>query len=60
MCAYDLNLFDCLRFKVAITPEVKSLQCLLVSCSSGTLTNVLPHRNVMPHTQDMTPHPVTL
>ena len=27
-------------------------------CSSGTLTNVLPHRNVMPQTQNMTPHPV--
>ena len=30
------------------------------ACSSGTLTNVLPHRNVMPQTQDMTPHPVTV
>ena len=28
------------------------------ACSSGTLTNVLPHRNVMPQTQDMTPHPI--
>ena len=28
------------------------------ACSSGTLTNVLPHRNVMPQTQNMTPHPV--
>ena len=28
------------------------------ACSSGTLTNVLPHRNAMPQTQDMTPHPV--
>ena len=28
--------------------------------SSGTLTNVLPHRNAMPQTQDMTPHPVTV
>ena len=27
---------------------------------SGTLTNMLPHRNAMPQTQDMTPHPVTL
>ena len=26
--------------------------------SSGTLTNVLPHRNAMPQTQDITPHPV--
>ena len=26
--------------------------------SSGTLTNVLPHRNAMPQTQNMTSHPV--
>ena len=26
------------------------------ACSSGTLTNVLPHRNAMPQTQDTTPH----
>ena len=30
------------------------------ACSSGTLTNVLPHRNAMLQTQDMTPHPVTV
>ena len=30
------------------------------ACSSGTLTNVLPHRNAMPQTQDTTPHPVTV
>ena len=30
------------------------------ACSSGTLTNVLPHRNVMLQTQYMTPHPVTV
>ena len=29
------------------------------ACSSGTLTNVLPLRNAMPQTQNMTPHPVT-
>ena len=28
--------------------------------SSGTLTNVVPHRNGTPQTQDMTPHPVTV
>ena len=27
------------------------------ACSSGTLTNVLPHRNGMLQTQDMTSHP---
>ena len=30
------------------------------TCSSDTLTNVLPHRNAMPQTQDTTPHPVTV
>ena len=30
------------------------------ACSSGTLINVLPHRNVMPQTQDMAPHTVTV
>ena len=33
---------------------------MLPTCSSCTLTNVLPHRNVMPQTQDMTPHPITV
>ena len=28
--------------------------------NSGTLTNVLPHRNAMPQTHGMTPHPVTV
>ena len=30
------------------------------ACSSDTLTNVLPHRNAMPQTQDMTTHHVTV
>ena len=30
------------------------------ACRSGTLTNVLPHRNAMPQTPDTTPHPVTV
>ena len=29
-------------------------------CKCGSLTNVLPHRNAMPQTQDMTPHPITV
>ena len=33
---------------------------MVPACSSGTLTNVLPHRNAMPQTQDTTPHPVTV
>ena len=32
----------------------------MTAYSSGILTNVLPHRNVMLQTQDMTPHPVTV
>ena len=30
------------------------------ACSSGTLTNVLLHRNAMPQTQDATHHPITV
>ena len=30
------------------------------TCNSGTLTDVLLHRNAMPQTQDMAPHPVTV
>ena len=33
---------------------------MVPTCSRGTLTNVLPHRNAMPQTQDTTPHPVTV
>ena len=33
---------------------------MVPTCSSGTSTNVLPHRNAMPQTQYMTPHPVTV
>ena len=33
---------------------------MVSACSSGILTNVLPHRNVMPQTQDTTPHHVTV
>ena len=31
---------------------------MVPTCSSGTLTNVLPHRTAMSPTQDMTSHPV--
>ena len=30
------------------------------ACSSGTLTNVLPHSNAMPQTKDIAPHDVTV
>ena len=30
------------------------------ACSSGTLTNELPHMNAMPQTEDTTAHPVTV
>ena len=32
---------------------------MVPACSNGTLTNVLPHRNAMPQTQDTTPFPTT-
>ena len=40
-----------------------NIWCHIVTVStwgSGTLTNVLPHRNAMSETQGMTPHPVTV
>ena len=33
---------------------------MVPTCSSGILTNMLPHRNAMPQTQDMTPHHITV
>ena len=42
-----------LGFSVALTSEVTSRWCLLVA-ASGTMTKVLPHRNAMLQTQDMT------
>ena len=37
------------------------LLCLIgVYCRGGSLTNVMPHRNAMPHTQEMTPHHATV
>ena len=33
---------------------------IVPACSSGILTNVMPHRNTMPQSQDMTPKPVTV
>ena len=33
---------------------------MVPTCSSGTLTNVLPHWNAMQQTQDITPHPFTV
>ena len=52
-------LFVCLLgFNVFL--NIWGLIAAVPACSSGTLTNVLPHRNAMPQTQDMTPHPVTV
>ena len=51
-----LSIFDihvCLMgLNVALTSEVMSRRCLLVAVV--TLTNVLPHQEAMPQTQDMT------
>ena len=30
------------------------------ACSSDTFTNVLPHKNAMPQTRDMTSYPITV
>ena len=48
----------CLGFNVAF--NIWGHITTVPACSSGTLTNVLPHRNAMPQTQDTTPHPVTV
>ena len=45
-------------FNIAFKHEVHIEK--VPACSSGTLTNVLPHWNAMLQTQDMTPHPVTI
>ena len=44
---YKVGQWDA-EFKAALTSEVPD-------CSSGILTNVLPHLNAMPQTQDTTP-----
>ena len=33
---------------------------MVPACCSGTLTNVLPHWDAIPQTQDTTPSPVTV
>ena len=51
--ALQLHLLRCnIAFKSHITT--------VPACSSGTWTNVLPHRNVIQQTQDMAPNPVTV
>ena len=52
-------LFVCFGFNVALK-HLRSYNTTVPACSSDTLTNVLPHRNAMPQTQDTTPHPVTV
>ena len=46
-------LFVCFGFHVVL----KHLRSYHDGACSGTLTNVLPYRNAMPQTQDMTPGP---
>ena len=50
--------FDCLGLTSLL--NTRSHFTTVPACCRGTLTNVLPHRNAMPQTQDMTPHPVTV
>ena len=58
-----LCLFVCLFARSGLTSLLNMIwghTTTVPDCSSGTLTNVLPHRNTMQQTQDMTPHPVTV
>ena len=52
----------CLSVCFGFNPAFKHLVHIATvpACSSGTLINVLSHRNAMPQTQDMKPHPVTV
>ena len=52
------DMFVCFGFKSLL--NICGHTTMGPACRSGTLTNVLPHRNAMPQTQDMTPHPITL
>ena len=54
----DFVLFGCLGLRSLL--NIWGYIATVPACSSGTLTNVLLHRNAMPQTQDMTPHPVTV
>ena len=55
-----LLLFVCLfGFKVAFL-NIYSHILTVPACSSATLTNVLPHRNAMLQTQNMTSNPITV
>ena len=57
-----VNYFVCLFVCLGLTSlwNIWGHITTVPACSSGTLTNVLPHRNAMPQTQDTTPHPVTV
>ena len=57
----DLFVFSCL-FVWGLTSllNIRGHITTVPACSSDTLTNVLPHRDVIPQTQDTTPHPVTV
>ena len=54
---YVISRFVCclLWFNFVLKSEVISRRCLL-HCNNCALTNVLPHRNAMLKTQEMTPH----
>ena len=53
------SVFVCLGLILSTFKLMRSYH-VVPACSSDTLTNVLPHRNVMPQTQDITPHPITV
>ena len=53
----DVEIPFCVGLKSEIITTVPACSSHV---SSGTLTNVLPHRNAIPQTQDTTPRPVTV
>ena len=54
MIIYDLNIFFLGQRRMNIGGQIAKVP----ACSSGALTNVMPHRNAMP--QSITIHPVTV
>ena len=54
------NIYCFFWFNGAFYLNIWGLITTVPACSSGTLTKVLPHRNVMLQRQDTTTHPVTV
>ena len=54
-CVFELYGFVCLGLTSLL--NIWGHIAMVPTCSSNSSTNVLPHRNAMPQTQDMTTHP---